>query len=452
MQWPQLLSRKRLGSEVEPSDSTARTDYQRDFDRIVFSSAFRRMQDKTQVFPLSKIDYVRTRLTHSLEASSIGRSLGTLVGERVIARHALSGFEAADFGNICAAACLAHDIGNPPFGHSGEDAFRHWAGTADYGARRVAMLSGSRREDFMSFEGNAQGFRIVARLQNPDNPGGLQLTCATLAAFSKYPRESCLAGNRFDGVSAKKQGFTTADRELFEQVALTVGLTSRSDEYAIWHRHPLAFVVEAADDIAYRVIDIEDGYRLSHFSYSEATDAFLDLLPDRDRQQARLGGIRDRKDRVEFLRAKVINQIIQQAMQCFMDNEAAILAGGFDVPLLQEVPCRENADRLLEMAAERIYCAPEVVSIQAAGFQVIHDLLERFIAVLDDVAEHGTQASPRSRTLVRLIPEQFIGEDRVPSSDPYLRLLLLTDFVSGMTDSYAVSLYKKVTGISLPGG
>jgi len=452
MQWPQLLSRKRLGSEVEPSDSTARTDYQRDFDRIVFSSAFRRMQDKTQVFPLSKIDYVRTRLTHSLEASSIGRSLGTLVGERVIARHELSGFEAADFGNICAAACLAHDIGNPPFGHSGEDAIRHWAGTADYGARRVAMLSGSRREDFMSFEGNAQGFRIVARLQNPDNPGGLQLTCATLAAFSKYPRESCLTGNRFDGVSAKKQGFTVADRELFEQVARTVGLTPRSDEYAIWQRHPLAFLVEAADDIAYRVIDIEDGYRLGHFSYGEATDAFLELLPDRDRQQLRLSGIRDRKDRVEFLRAKVINQIIQQAMLCFMDNEAAILTGGFDVPLLQEVPCREKADRLLAMAAERIYCAPEVVSIQAAGFQVIHDLLERFIGVLDDIAEHGSQASPRSRTLIRLIPEQFIGEERIPSPDPYQRLLLLTDFVSGMTDSYAVSLYKKVTGISLPGG
>jgi len=139
-------------------------------------------------------------------------------------------------------------------------------------------------------------------------------------------------------------------------------------------------------------------------------------------------------------------------MLCFMDNEAAILTGGFDVPLLQEVPCREKADRLLAMAAERIYCAPEVVSIQAAGFQVIHDLLERFIGVLDDIAEHGSQASPRSRTLIRLIPEQFIGEERIPSPDPYQRLLLLTDFVSGMTDSYAVSLYKKVTGISLPGG
>lgn len=452
MHWPKLLSRHRLGSAAEPGDNTARTDFQRDFDRIVFSSAFRRLQDKTQVFPLSKIDYVRTRLTHSLEASSIGRSLGTLVGERVIARHRLHGFEAADFGSICAAACLAHDIGNPPFGHSGEDAIRQWASSAEYGARRVGLLRSSEREDFLAFEGNAQGFRIVTRLQNPDNPGGLQLTSATLAAFTKYPRESCLGGNRFEGVSMKKQGFFAADRESFQAVASHVGLIPREGPYARWCRHPLAFLVEAADDIAYRVIDIEDGYRLGHFSFDEVTGAFLDLIPERDKQRRRMQGIRERKDRVEFLRAKVINEIISQALTCFMDNEQAILDGRFDLPLLQELPCREQADRLVSMAKRTIYCAPEVVSIQAAGFQVIHDLLERFIQVIDDVAERGHQASPRSRMLIRLVPDQFVGIDLEPSPDPYTRLLLLTDFVSGMTDSYAVSLYKKVTGISLPGG
>lgn len=452
MLWPRLLTRRRLGSSTEPRDTTARTDFQRDFDRVVFSSAFRRMQDKTQVFPLSKVDYVRTRLTHSLEASSIGRSLGTLVGEQVIARHGLKGFEAADFGNIVAAACLAHDIGNPPFGHSGEDAIRHWASDAEYGARRVAMLRGSQQEDFLSFEGNAQGFRIVTRLQNPDNPGGLQLTLATLAAFTKYPRESWLGGNRYTGASAKKQGFTAADRASFEAVAEAVGLIRRNDHYAVWHRHPLAFLVEAADDISYRVIDIEDGYRLGHFSYQEVTDAFLDLVPDRAHQQARTLGIRDNKDRVEFLRAKVINEIIQQCLACFMDNERALLEGAFDEPLLWVMPSRRQADNLVAMAQREIYCAPEVVSIQAAGFQVISDLLERFIQAIDDVAEHGQLASPRSRMLIRLVPEQFIGEARVPSEDPYQRLLSLTDFVSGMTDSYAVSLYKKVTGISLPGG
>jgi dGTPase len=451
MQWLPLLTRQRLGSQAVPVDSAARTDFQRDFDRIVFSSAFRRMQDKTQVFPLSKVDYVRTRLTHSLEASSIGRSLGTLIGEQVIARHQLPGIEAVDFGNVCAAACLAHDIGNPPFGHSGEDAIRHWAATAEYGSRRVASLRNSEREDFLAYEGNAQGFRIVTRLQNPDNPGGLQLTCATLAAFTKYPRESCLGGNRMSGVSAKKQGFTVADRQAFEQVADAVGLLSRSGQYAAWYRHPLAFLVEAADDIAYRVVDVEDGYRVGLFSYDDVISAFLDLLPCREQQKCRLQSIHETKDRVEFLRAKVINEIIQQTVQCFMDNEAGLLAGKMDEPLLDKLPCRHEVDVLVDMTSQRIYSAPEVVGIQAAGFQVVHDLLERFIQVIDDVAEHGTQASPRSRMLIRLIPEQFIGIDRVPVEDPYLRLLLLTDFVSGMTDSYAVTLYKKVTGISLPG-
>ena len=452
MQWQQLLSRARLGSREPPRASSARTDFQRDFDRVVFSSAFRRMQDKTQVFPLSKVDYVRTRLTHSLEASSIGRSLGTLVGELVIARHQLRGFESADFGSIVAAACLAHDIGNPPFGHSGEDAIRHWAHTGEYGERRVAMLQGSEREDFLSFEGNAQGFRIITRLQNPDNDGGLQLTCATLAAFTKYPRESWVGGSRFDGVSAKKQGFTAADRGAFEAVAAAVGLIPRDNHHAMWCRHPLAFLVEAADDISYRVIDIEDGYRLGHFTYPEVLDLFWPMVSDQERQRPRLEHIRDPKDRVEFLRAKVINEVIRQVVDCFMDNEAAILAGGFDVPLLEELPLRGALDALIENARQRIYCAPEVVSIQAAGFQVVGDLLDRFTQVVDDVAHRGEQASPRSRMLIRLVPEQFVGPGRVPTADPYRRLLLLTDFVSGMTDSYAVSLYKKVTGISLPGG
>ena len=452
MQWQQLLSRARLGSHEAPRASSARTDFQRDFDRVVFSSAFRRMQDKTQVFPLSKVDYVRTRLTHSLEASSIGRSLGTLVGERVISRHALDDFEAADLGAIVAAACLAHDIGNPPFGHSGEDAIRHWAHEGEYGARRVAMLSGSEAEDFLSFEGNAQGFRIVTRLQNPDNEGGLQLTCATLAAFTKYPRESWLGGSRYEGVSAKKQGFTAADRGAFEHVAETVGLIPRDNHHAMWCRHPLAFLVEAADDISYRVIDIEDGFRLGHFSYAEVLELFWPMISDQDRQRPRLEAIGDLKDRVEFLRAKVINEVICQVVESFMDCEAEILAGRFDRPLLDELPLREPLDALVENAARRIYCAPEVVSVQAAGFQVISDLLERFSQVVDDVAEHGERASPRSRMLIRLVPQQFIGSGGVPSDDPYQRLLLLTDFVAGMTDSYAVSLYKKVTGISLPGG
>ncbi|MES9856188.1 MAG: deoxyguanosinetriphosphate triphosphohydrolase [Sedimenticola sp.] len=452
MQWKQLLSRKRLGSDQPAGTIAARTDFQRDFDRIVFSSAFRRMQDKTQVFPLSRVDYIRTRLTHSLEASSIGRSLATQVGEQVIARQGLSGFEASDFGDICAAACLAHDIGNPPFGHSGEDAFRHWAATADYGKPRVAVLQDSEREDFLSFEGNAQGFRILTRLQNPDNQGGLQLTCATLAAFTKYPRESCLGGSRFSGVGAKKQGFVAEDRDYFTEVAESVGLIRRDPARAIWCRHPLAFLVEAADDISYRVIDIEDGFRLGYFTLAEVMELYLVILQEPEKQKLRMQGIRDDKGKVEFLRAKVINEAISQAMSSFLDNEQQILAGEFEQPLMDQMSKRRAFEQLVEVARKRIYQAREVVEIQAAGFQVIGELLERFVQVLDDVAEQGHLAPARSKMISQLIPEQFIGPDRVPSKNLYTRLLRLTDFISGMTDSYAVSFYKKLTGISLPNG
>ncbi|MEW8279537.1 MAG: deoxyguanosinetriphosphate triphosphohydrolase [Candidatus Thiodiazotropha sp.] len=451
MNWSQLLSHKRLGSRESSTDSTTRTDFQRDLDRIVFSSAFRRMQDKTQIFPLSKIDYVRTRLTHSLESSSVGRSLGTLVGEQIIARHCLERNEASDFGDICAAACLAHDIGNPPFGHSGEDAIRHWAENGAYGKQRVAVLHGSQREDFLNFEGNSQGFRVLTRLQNRDNPGGLQLTCATLAAFAKYPRESFIGNGRFQGVSAKKPGFTAEDQTLFTEVAETVGLLRRDPVLAIWHRHPLAFLVEAADDICYRVIDIEDGFRLGHLSFQEAMELFLAVLPDSPSRLGRLDGINGEKEKIEFLRAKVISQAISEILSCFLDHEEAILHGRFDQPLMSQIPHRAEMDRLIEVANDKIYIAPEVIEIETAGFQVISELLERFIPIVDDVAAHGNSARPRSQMMIRLIPEQFIGAQATPAEDDYTRLLRLTDFVSGMTDSYAVSLYKKVTGISLPG-
>lgn len=452
MHWPQLLSRKRLGAEEYCSSSATRTDFQRDFDRIVFSSSLRRMQDKTQIFPLSKIDYVRTRLTHSLETSSVGRSLGTLVGEQIIERRKLDQYEASDFGDICAAACLAHDIGNPPFSHSGEDAIRHWATHADYGKQRVGVLQNSEKEDFLKFEGNAQGFRILTRLQNRDNRGGMQLTCATLAAFTKYPRESWLGEDYQNGVSSKKHGFFAEDRSLFEEVAETVSLIPRDNMLSVWCRHPLAFLVEAADDICYRVIDIEDGFRLGHLSYDDAKELFWPIIGNKAKQEPRLNRISGQKEKVEFLRAKVINEAIQQARDCFLDNEDAILAGKFDEPLLQNAPKRNELDQLLEVARDRIYCAPEVVEIETAGFEVISELLERFIKVLDDIAEHGENATPKSKMTSLLVPEQFIGPGRIPSRDLYTRLLRLTDFVAGMTDSYAVSLYKKVTGISLPGG
>jgi dGTPase len=257
--WEKLLSSERLGAGKAPG-SAERTAFQQDYDRIVFTSAFRRMKDKTQVFPLSKSDYVRTRLTHSLEASCVGRSLGAVVGREIIARHNLHHVESGDFGAIVAAACLAHDIGNPPFGHAGEDAIREWFRTS--GLLERHDFSPAQKADFERYEGNAQGFRIVSRLQSPANPGGLQLTSAVLATFTKYPRPSQL-DSELDGKSGKKFGFFQQDAENFAQVARSTGMVERVPGRA-WRRHPLAFLVEVADDTCYLIVDMEDEIGRAH--------------------------------------------------------------------------------------------------------------------------------------------------------------------------------------------
>ena len=297
MDWNRLLSRIRPGLSRPHPDSEARTDFQRDFDRIVFSSAFRRLQDKTQVFPLSQSDYVRTRLTHSLEVSSVGRSLGTMVGDRVIRRHDLKGVYPQDFGAVVAAACLAHDIGNPPFGHAGEDAIRLWFAASATGQAVLETLSEPQRQDFLRFEGNAQGFRIITRLQSPDNRGGMQLTCALLGAFTKYPRAAWLSVPSPLGVAFRKFGFYQDDRDLFAEVAGHLGL----DEVApgAWRRHPLAWLVEAADDICYRIIDVEDAFRLQQLRFEDVRDLLLPLTGSAEQAERKMAHLTRPRERIE---------------------------------------------------------------------------------------------------------------------------------------------------------
>jgi dGTPase len=449
MDWNRLLSRARLGMAERRSDSEARTDFQRDFDRIVFSSAFRRLQDKTQVFPLSQSDYVRTRLTHSLEVSSVGRTLGTRVGDSVIKRHGLKGVYPQDFGAVVAAACLAHDIGNPPFGHSGEDAIRLWFQTSPTGQTVLEQLPPAQQQDFLRFEGNAQGFRVIARLQSPDNRGGMQLTCATLGVFTKYPRAAWLAEPAPPGIAFAKFGFVQDDADLFAEVAAQLGLTPVQAN--AWRRHPLAYLVEAADDICYRIIDIEDAFRLNQLAYDEVSGLLLPLTGDPAVPQ-RLAGITRPKERIEYLRAKTIGHIIDQVHECFMAHEEAILHGTFTAELLDVIPGAPFMRALKACGENRVYVSQPVVEIEAAGFEVLGGLLQAFITTANDIAEHGKTASPKSRMLIYLIPDQFLGPQRQPDPDPYRRVLRITDFVSGMTDSYAVSLFKKITGISLPTG
>jgi len=450
MDWNRLLSRTRSGLDRPHPASEARTDFQRDFDRIVFSSAFRRLQDKTQVFPLSQSDYVRTRLTHSLEVSSVGRSLGTMVGDQVIRRHQLKGVDPQDFGAVVAAACLAHDIGNPPFGHAGEDAIRLWFATAATGQTVLAALPEAQRQDFLRFEGNAQGFRIITRLQSPDNPGGMQLTCALLGAFTKYPRAAWLPVAAPSGVAFRKFGFYQDDRDLFAEVAGQLGL----DEVApdAWRRHPLAWLVEAADDICYRIIDVEDAFRLQQLRFEEVRDLLLPLTGAAERTEQKMAHLTRPRERIEYLRAKAIGVIIDQAHQCFMDHEDAMLAGDFHGELLDEIPAAAGMQALKDCGETRIYISRPVVEVEVAGFEVLGGLLDAFITTVNDIADHGPAASSKSRMLVHLIPEQFVGPGRCPVADVYRRVLAITDFVSGMTDSYAVTLFKKLTGISLPTG
>ena len=450
MDWNRLLSRVRLGLSRQHPDSEARTDFQRDFDRIVFSSAFRRLQDKTQVFPLSQSDYVRTRLTHSLEVSSVGRSLGTMVGDSVIRRHDLKGVYPQDFGAVVAAACLAHDIGNPPFGHAGEDAIRLWFTASATGRAVLEQLDEAQRQDFLRFEGNAQGFRIITPLQSPDNPGGMQLTYATLGTFTKYPRAAWLPTEPSPGIAFKKFGFYRDDGELFAEVAGQLGL--ESVQPGAWSRHPLAYLVEAADDICYRIIDVEDAFRLQQLRFEEVRDLLLPLTGEPDRAQRKMAHITRPKERIEYLRAKTIGAIIEQVHRCFMANEERILAGAFAEELLDAIPAAEAMHALKACGEHRVYVSKPVVEVEAAGFEVLAGLLEAFVTTVNDIAAKGPQASPKSRMLVHLIPEQFAGPGRQPVADLYRRVLAITDFVSGMTDSYAVSLFKKLTGISLPTG
>lgn len=441
--WEKLLSADRLGAGSAPF-APERTAFQQDYDRIVFTSAFRRLKDKTQVFPLSKSDYVRTRLTHSLEASCVGRSLGAVVGREIIARHGLTNVDAADFGAIVAAACLAHDIGNPPFGHAGEDAIREWfkgSGVLDRHA-----LSAAERADFERYEGNAQGFRIVTRLQSPANPG-LQLTSAVLATFTKYPRPSEVSQG-LDGKSGKKFGYFQQDAESFRRVAAATGLVERVPDTA-WRRHPLAFLVEVADDTCYLIVDLEDAARLNYVSYSDAEKLLGDLAGN-SVSGGRLERLHDPKERLEYLRAKAIGRLLESAAAVFLENEEAILEGRFDDELLEQasaiVPPLQAIQRV---AKEQIYVARPALEIETAGFEVLGGLLSLFCNAVEAGAGHA-QFTTRERMLLKLLPEQFLGHDGQPDASPYIRLLQVADFVAGMTDSYAVDLFRKLKGIDLP--
>ena len=444
MDWNKLLSTQRLGRPAKPEDAPPpRTEFTRDYDRIIFSSAFRRLQDKTQVFPLAKSDYVRTRLTHSLEVASVGRSLGMLAAE-VVDRKQPGLAELAnphDLGTIVATACLAHDIGNPPFGHAGESAIQEWFESS--GA--VNDINGAERQDLLKFEGNAQGFRTLCTLQQAPQRGGLQLTCSVLGAFTKYPRASEVAAEQARGISGKKFGFMQSEVELFRELADELGLKRKPGAADAWHRHPLAFLVEAADDICYHVMDVEDGFKAGCISFDEIAGLHQPWLSE-ERWKRGLE-IDDVGRRVEYFRAITVDAMVRAFVQAFDDKHDDILSGAFDDELAACIPLSKELKAFKDLAKRKVYSARPVVEIEACGFEVIAGLLEAFVGAIDAQAKNRGTGKARTRTLLSLLPKSNVDVSRLSA---YERTLLATDFVSGMTDSFAVELYQRIRGISLP--
>ncbi|WP_168192363.1 deoxyguanosinetriphosphate triphosphohydrolase [Chroococcidiopsis sp. TS-821] len=442
MQWRKLLSRSRLFHNLNVEDS-GRTAFEKDFDKIIFSSYFRRLKDKTQVFSLVDNDYIRSRLSHSLEASCVGRTLGTLVGQEIVKRHAkeLYDYTARDFGDIVAAACLSHDIGNPPFGHAGEDAIQEWFKSPN-AAAVLSLLTPGQQADFKCFEGNAQGFRILTKLDKPQHRQGLQFTCATLATFTKYPREAGINSNSFnkynsnsDNKSTKKHGFFQEEKELFAQIAQEVGLIRRQKDIAWWCRHPLVFLVEAADDICYHIVDLEDGFSMGYIDYAEAKMWLIDILEGEKIEQ-----FDDKKEQIKYLRAKAIHKLITEVKQVFLDCEEQLLSGTFDSPLTSQIASGLKLKEIIELTRKNVYEACEVVEVKVAGYQVLGGLLEEFVSAVTN------NNLSKSYLTKKLLPN-FKDTEQL-----YSKVLQVTDYISGMTDSYAVSLFKKIKGISLPRG
>ncbi len=442
-----IFTNKRTGNIA--ATFASRTDYQRDFDRIIFSAAFRRLQNKTQVFPLPGSVFVHNRLTHSLEVSSVGRSLGSAIGEFISSEFSAEldasaqNFYQHNLQNVIAAACLCHDVGNPAFGHSGEDAI------ASYFEKNEGDLKPKFNEkewaDLVNFEGNANAIRVLTHQQNGKDEGGTQLTYATLASIAKYPCES--VASQKGVLHRKKFGFFQNEKSTFMDIASSVGMIAESSEPAIYKRHPFVFLVEAADDICYNIIDMEDAHRLGIVSTSDCENLFFELIRSENQNTGRvedkLAVLTNANERISYLRAKVINALINKSIQLYQANFCEIIAGTLDRSLLDIYKMDNKSLQEIEsFSIEKIYNHKAVVEIENAGYNVMYELLDHFVPA---IVKPKDQRKSYDRMALKLLPQQFVYE----SGSDYQKVLGVIDFVSGMTDNFATDLYRKIKGIEI---
>lgn len=440
MQWEQLLSLRKQGDKnkrLRIEENETRIGFEVDFDRIIFSSAFRSLQDKTQVIPLSKTSFVHTRLTHSLEVSVVGRSLGRTVGKQILKKHpyleSVHGYQANDFGAIVAAAALAHDIGNPPFGHSGEKAIGDYFLNGN-GKRFKDKLTDKEYQDLIDFEGNANGFKILTESKNGVS-GGLRLTYASLGAFMKYPKQS-LPKKPTPHVADKKFGVFQSDVEFFDEVVSDLGLLKREGEgYA---RHPLAYLVEAADDICYTIIDFEDGINLGLIEEEVALEYLINLVRNNLKSDVYYK-LSTSSDRLAYLRSLAINTLIAEAASIFLENEEEILKGTFSVSLLDKSQYKAQISDIIDVSVNRIYQSNEVMEKEIAGYTILTTLLDAYTTAFENT--YNGEARQKDKVLLKLA-----ALHKTKSKSVYEYLMESCNHISRMPDGNALQIFQKLNG------
>lgn len=440
MNWDNLLSTLRFGQEhLRDNNQHARTEFQRDYDRLVFSSPFRRLQNKTQVFPLPGSVFVHNRLTHSLEVSCVGRSLANDVAVYLAEKYKGEEWtqKLHSLDDIVATACLAHDLGNPPFGHSGERAISTYFSEGN-GLKYKPLLNDHEWCDLTHFEGNANAFRLLSHQFNGRRSGGFALTYSTLASIIKYPYSSLAAGVK------PKFGYFEAEEESFKRLTEELGIIEVDENLHKFARHPLVFLVEAADDICYQIMDIEDSHRLKLLTPAESKGLLLGYFDEETKAKLvrGLSYVTDANEQIAYLRSRVIGLLEHECSEAFIKHEEEILAGKFMTPLMNlisETPAQAYA-KCSEVAYKKIYNSSDVVDIEVAGHQIISVLLDKLLdAVINPQKAY-------SKLLLDRVPSQY----ETKAESPYSRIMSIMDYISGMTDVYALDLYRKIYGMSLP--